>query len=392
MSSDRRQSVSRSWRKPKPPRRSGGSPPALVKRSFLILHCCRVTATAPRVSIGCLALLLGVLFSTTADAAGKRVGVPKFDGAQEALVRKKVMQVLKRTATIWPSRARWNRPGEHGRAARNGRRVREGRQGAGAVRDRHRRGRKEAGEDQRARRHGRLAAGRRELRGRQPAQDLAEVGRDFWKKLGADLGRAEGPFGRQETAEGGRRVARGRRDTPDAAGGEGSEPTPEPETKKKAAAEPVAAAEGGEGEEPPKKKKKKKTKTEWKGLMSSSRRTRSSRRRSTCRRAWLVINAQSRLPPGQQHARGPAAVFAARRAGGGRPRHLVPDWPVHRRPDAEPGHRRPRRAGVLHLFDASAPARTSRMGAKLSTAVHEYVRRVFVTGCRSAPATTSSAR
>jgi len=30
-----------------------------------------------------------------AQAAGKRVGVPKFNGAQEALVRKKVMAVLK---------------------------------------------------------------------------------------------------------------------------------------------------------------------------------------------------------------------------------------------------------------------------------------------------------
>src|SRR5262245_18189170 len=67
----------------------------LAKGSFLILSSCRVTATAPRVRIGCLALLAGVLFSTAAWAAPKRIGVPKFDGVQEALVRKKVMQILK---------------------------------------------------------------------------------------------------------------------------------------------------------------------------------------------------------------------------------------------------------------------------------------------------------
>ena len=43
---------------------------------------------------GCLALLAGVFFTSAAHAA-KRAGVPKFDGMQEALVRKKVMQVLK---------------------------------------------------------------------------------------------------------------------------------------------------------------------------------------------------------------------------------------------------------------------------------------------------------
>src|SRR3954452_16479986 len=37
----------------------------LVKASFLILDCWRVTTTALRVPIGCLELLLGVLFTTT---------------------------------------------------------------------------------------------------------------------------------------------------------------------------------------------------------------------------------------------------------------------------------------------------------------------------------------
>ena len=54
-----------------------------------------MTTKALRVSIGFLALLLGALFAATAQAAPKRIGVPKFDGVQEALVRKKVMQILK---------------------------------------------------------------------------------------------------------------------------------------------------------------------------------------------------------------------------------------------------------------------------------------------------------
>src|ERR671934_3156821 len=50
---------------------------------------------SPRVAVGFFALLLGALFATSAEAAAKRIGVPKFDGVQEALVRKKVMQVIK---------------------------------------------------------------------------------------------------------------------------------------------------------------------------------------------------------------------------------------------------------------------------------------------------------
>ena len=46
-----------------------------------------------RVSLLAIVLLLS---SAAAEAAaGKRIGVPKFEGAQEALVRKEVMQSLK---------------------------------------------------------------------------------------------------------------------------------------------------------------------------------------------------------------------------------------------------------------------------------------------------------
>jgi len=44
--------------------------------------------------VSLLAVLL-LLWSNGAHAAGKRIGVPKFDGKHEALVRKKVMQLLK---------------------------------------------------------------------------------------------------------------------------------------------------------------------------------------------------------------------------------------------------------------------------------------------------------
>jgi len=241
--------------------------PALVKRSFLILHCCRVTATAPRVSIGCLALLLGVLFSTTADAASKRVGVPKFDGIQEALVRKKVMQILK----------------AHGYDLAKSREMEIGLANTGALLDNDEGFAKVAKElalsaivtgeigKKRAKitvRDGKDGAllGDANFAGANPRKIMAEVGRDFWKKLGGEIARGKAPSGAKKPTK---VVAESPEDdetTPDAAGGEGSEPAPEPEPRKKAA-EPVAAAAGGEGEgeEGPKKKKKKKKKTGMEG-------------------------------------------------------------------------------------------------------------------------------
>ena len=40
-------------------------------------------------------LLVGAMGATALGAGGKRAGVPKFDGVQEVVVRKRVMQVLK---------------------------------------------------------------------------------------------------------------------------------------------------------------------------------------------------------------------------------------------------------------------------------------------------------
>jgi len=223
-----------------------------------------VTATAPRVSIGCFALLLGVLFSTTADAASKRVGVPKFDGVQEALVRKKVMQILK----------------AHGYDLAKSREMEIGLANTGALLDNDEGFAKVAKElalsaivtgeigKKRAKisvhdgKDGSLL-GEANFAGANPRKIMAEVGRDFWKKLGGEIARGKAPSGAKKPQKVVAEAPEDDETTPDAAGGEGGESTPEPEAKKKTA-EPVATAEG-EGDEAPKKKKKKKKKTDSEG-------------------------------------------------------------------------------------------------------------------------------
>jgi hypothetical protein len=222
-----------------------------------------VTAPAPRVPIGCLALLLGVLSATTAEAAAKRIGVPRFDGVQEALVRKKVMQVLK----------------AHGYDLAKSREMEIGLANTGALLDNDEGFAKVAKElalaaivtgeigKKRAKisvhdgKDGSLL-GEANFSGANPRKIMAEVGRDFWKKLGGEVERGKTPSGAKKP----QKVAAADspdddETTPDAAGagGEGeAEPAPEP---RKSKAEAVAAAEGGaEGEEPPPPKKKKKKK------------------------------------------------------------------------------------------------------------------------------------
>ncbi len=227
-----------------------------------------MTTTALRVPIGCLALLLGVLFTTVAEAAPKRVGVPKFDGTQEALVRKKVMQILK----------------SHGYDLAKSREMEIGLANTGALLDNDEGFQKVAKElalsaivtgeigKKRAKisvhdgKDGALL-GDASFAGANPRKIMAEVGRDFWKKLGGEIERGKTPSGAKKP----QKVAAAEspeddETTPDtASGGEGAaEPAPEP---RKSKAEAVAAAEGGgEGEEAaPKKKKKKKKKTRMEG-------------------------------------------------------------------------------------------------------------------------------
>jgi hypothetical protein len=230
-------------------------------RSVLILNCWRVTTTLPRVLCGCLALLAGVVFTSAAHAA-KRAGVPKFDGAQEALVRKKVMQSLK----------------AHGYDLAKSREMEIGLANTGALLDNDEGFAKVAKElalaviitGEVGKKRAKIQAhdgkdgsllGQASFAGANPKKVMAEVGRDFWKKLGADIQRGKAPSGAKKPSK--LAVAESPDDdenTPDAAGeGGDSEPAPEPTGRKSKASEPVAAAEGGgdAGEDAPKKKKKK---------------------------------------------------------------------------------------------------------------------------------------
>lgn len=232
----------------------------LVKGSFLILQSGRVTTTtALRVPMVFLALLLGALFATSAEAAGKRVGVPKFDGAQEALVRKKVMQILK----------------SHGYDLAKSREMEIGLANTGALLDNDEGFAKVAKElalsavvtgeigKKRAKisvhdgKDGSLL-GDASFAGANPRKIMGEVARSFWSKLGGAIERGKTPSGAKKPQKVVAEAAEDNENTPDAAGGEGEGEAPAPEPKaKKAEKTEVAAAEGG-GEEPPKKKKKKK--------------------------------------------------------------------------------------------------------------------------------------
>ena len=231
-------------------------------RSVLILNCWRVTTTLCRVLFGCLALLAGVFFTSAAHAA-KRAGVPKFDGAQEALVRKKVMQSLK----------------AHGYDLAKSREMEIGLANTGALLDNDEGFAKVAKElalsvvitGEVGKKRAKIQAhdgkdgsllGQASFAGANPKKVMAEVGRDFWKKLGADIERGKAPAGAKKPSK--VAVAESPDDdenTPDTAdeGGGESAPAPEPTGRKSKASEPVAAAEGGgeAGEEAPKKKKKK---------------------------------------------------------------------------------------------------------------------------------------
>src|SRR5262245_24040762 len=223
--------------------------------------------TAPRVSIvfGFLALLTGVLFATAAEAAPKRIGVPKFDGVQEALVRKKVMQILK----------------GHGYDLAKSREMEIGLANTGALLDNEEGFQKVAKElalaaivtGEVGKKRAKIAVhdgkdgsllGEANFAGANPRQIMAEVGRSFWSKLGGEIERGKTPSGAKKP----QKVAAAEapeddETTPDTSGAGGeAPPPPEPAAKTKSKkGEAVAEAEaGGEGEEapPPRKKKKKK--------------------------------------------------------------------------------------------------------------------------------------
>jgi hypothetical protein len=232
-----------------------------------------VTTRAPRVQVGLLALLVGaILFSTaTAQAAPKRVGVPKFDGAQEALVRKKVMQILK----------------AHGYDLAKSREMEIGLANTGALLDNDEGFQKVARElalaavvtgeigKKRAKlgvhdgRDGSLL-GEASFAGANPRKIAAAVASGFWSKLGSAVEQGKTPSGAKKPQKAVAEAPEDNENAPDAgeAGGE-AQPTPEPTKAKSKKGAEVAAAEGGGGEESPaaapKKKKKKKVKMEGEG-------------------------------------------------------------------------------------------------------------------------------
>jgi hypothetical protein len=148
--------------------------------------------TAARIS---LALAL-VFSSAAANAAGKRIGVPKFEGAQEALVRKKVMASLK----------------AHGFEVVGSREMQDAMSSSGASLD------SDDGLVTLAKElalsaivTGEVGAKRAKVvvhdggegsilgdasfTGANPAKLATEVGLSFWKKVGPDVGRGHVPSG-----------------------------------------------------------------------------------------------------------------------------------------------------------------------------------------------------
>jgi hypothetical protein len=164
-----------------------------------------VTTKAPPVSVGCLALLAGLLCTLCtirgAEAAPKRVGVPKFDGAQEALVRKKVMQILK----------------SHGYDLAKSREMEIGLANTGALLDNDDGFQKVAKElalsaivtGEVGKKRAKLAVhdgkdgstlGEASFAGANPRKIAAEVARGFWSKLGSAVANGKAPSGAKKAS------------------------------------------------------------------------------------------------------------------------------------------------------------------------------------------------
>jgi len=141
-------------------------------------------------------LLVGAMGASALGAGGKRAGVPKFEGAQEVVVRKRVMQVLK----------------AHGYELAKSREMEMGVANSGALLDADDGFAKVAKElalsvivtgevgKKRAKiaihdgRDG-AALGQAAFPGANPRKIAAEVARTFWSKLGGDVERGRAPAG-----------------------------------------------------------------------------------------------------------------------------------------------------------------------------------------------------
>ena len=149
-----------------------------------------------RIRLGALGAALILMSATAAHAAAKRVGIPKFDGKQEALVRKNVMKALK----------------AHGFELVKSREMEDAISSTGAQLDSDDGLKKLAKElalsaiitGEVGPRRAKIVVhdgsegsvlGDASFAGANPRKLAVAVGRDFWSKLGADVGRGQVPKG-----------------------------------------------------------------------------------------------------------------------------------------------------------------------------------------------------
>jgi hypothetical protein len=209
-----------------------------------------------RTAVGFLLVFAFLLSSAAAEATGKRIGVPKFDGAQEAIVRKRVMASLK----------------SHGFEVVGSREIQDAMTSTGASLDSDdglvtlakelslsaiitgEVGPKRAKVVVHDGGEGSIL-GDASFTGPNAAKLATTVGLEFWKKVGPDVGRGHVPSGakkaKEPVAEEEAAAAAGGEGE---AGGGGDEAAPKPKTE---------TAEGeGASEEAPTKKKRRKPKME----------------------------------------------------------------------------------------------------------------------------------
>jgi hypothetical protein len=227
-----------------------------------------MTKPCSRVALSAALFSIAIVAPAAAVAAAKRVGVPKFDGAQEALVRKQVMQVLK----------------AHGYEVAKSREMEAAVSNTGALLESDDGFQKVAKElalmaivtgevgKKRAKiiihdgREGSVL-GEGSFPGANPKKIAAEVGKSFWKQLGADVERGHTPSGSKKPKAPVAEAPEDDENAPEAGGDAPPPPEPEPKSKRSKESKADIVADGPREGEPepeaaPKKKKKKKKRSD----------------------------------------------------------------------------------------------------------------------------------
>lgn len=217
-----------------------------------------------RIGFGGFCVALVLAWSTGAHAAPKRIGIPKFEGAKEALIRKAVMKAVKAHGyELVKSRemeAAMSRTGAHADSDDGLQTLAKDLALAAIITG-------EVG-PRRAKivvhdgGEGSLL-GDASFSGANPRKLAVEVGRDFWRKLGADVGRGQVPRGAKKAQKAA--VADAPEDDESAEGGEGGggDEAPMADKKVKPKAEAASSDETApEAEAPAAHRKKPKFKME----------------------------------------------------------------------------------------------------------------------------------